>query len=126
MTSEVEVLWQGYEGIAQSSAPGALHHALGLLEIRAGDRDAALSHLKMAAALETESSRHRYVYAIALPDTGDAQGAITLLEKLNTTQPGNPEVLFALIGYCQEVGDASRAGRYQAQLQSIAQAAGLQ
>lgn len=113
-------------GIAQSSAPSALHHALGLLEIRAGNMDAALSHLKMAAALETESSRHRYVYAIALHDTGDAQGAITLLEKLNTTQPGNPEVLFALIGYCQEVGDASRAGRYQAQLQSIAQAAGLQ
>ncbi len=114
------------ESIGQSDAPGALHHALGLLEIRAGDLPLALSHLQMAAALETDGSRHRYVYAIALHDTGDVQGAITLLEQLNNALPGNPQTLFALIGYCQEIGDTTRVARYQAQLQRVATTAGLQ
>ena len=114
------------EAAARATAPEALYNALGLLEIRAGNTSAALSHLKAAAVLETDGSRHRYVYAIALHDTGDAQAAITLLEKLNIALPGNPQILFALIGYCQEIGDATKVRRYQAQLQNVATTAGLQ
>ena len=113
------------EGIALSLDAGALEHALGLLEIRAGNLEAALAHLKAAADSEIDGSRHRYVYAIALHDTGKPEEAVTSLERLNRSLPGNPDVLSALVGYARELGDAGKAGRYQAQLQGIVQAAGL-
>jgi len=111
--------------ISQSPAPGTLHHSLGLLEIRAGNVDAAVAQLRRAAALETEGSRHRYVYAIALHDTGKPSEAFALLEELNQDRPGNPEVLSALITYAGELGDPAKQGRYRGQLQGVAQAAGL-
>ena len=112
-------------GIKASPAPGTLHHALGLLEIRAGNIDAAVAELALAAELENEGSRHRYVYAIALHDTGKPAEALALLEQLNQDRPGNPEVLSALVSYAGEMGDAAKQGRYQGQLQGVAQAAGL-
>lgn len=113
------------QSIAEVAAPGGLHHALGLLEIRAGRRDQALIHLGEAARLEREGSRHRYVYAVALHDMGKPTEAVSILERLNTERPGNPETLYALIGYAQELGDQGKVGRYQAQLQALAQQAGL-
>ena len=74
---------------------------------------------------EAGESRHRYVYAIALHDTGKLEQALTVLERLNTDLPGNPEVLYALIGYAKALGDGAKAGRYSAQLQAIVQTAGL-
>ena len=112
-------------GIKASPAPGTLHHALGLLEIRAGNIDAAVAQLALAAELESEGSRHRYVYAIALHDTGKPAEALALLEQLNQDRPGNPEVLSALVSYAGEMGDVAKQGRYQGQLQGVAQAAGL-
>ncbi len=111
--------------IALSPAPGTLHHSLGLLEIRDGQVDAAMAELAKAASLETAGSRHRYVYAIALHDTGKPVEAFALLEQLNQDRPGNPEVLSALVGYAGELGDAAKQGRYRGQLQGVAQAAGL-
>ena len=72
-----------------------------------------------------DGSRHRYVYAIALHDTGKPEEAVASLERLNRSLPGNPDVLSALVGYARELGDAGKAGRYQAQLQGIVEAAGL-
>lgn len=111
--------------IEASPEPGALQHTLGLLEIRQGNTAAALRYLKAAADTEENASRYRYVYAIALHDTGEPKEAFARLERLNTQLPGNPEVLYALVGWAQEMGDVAKAGRYQGQLQAIAQAAGL-
>lgn len=113
------------EGISEGAAPGVLEHALGLLEIRTGHIERALDYLKRAADSETEGTRHRYVYAVALHDTGKPAEALALLERLNVERPGNPELLYALVGFARELGDAAKAGRYQAQLQGVAQAAGL-
>lgn len=114
------------DGIASLPDAGVLHHTLGLLEIRAGNTQAALTHLKRAADTETQGSRHRYVYAVALHDTGKPKDAIALLERLNQKQPGNLDVLYALIGYLQSQGDVAKASRYQGQLQAVGLAAGLQ
>lgn len=111
--------------IAKHPSPGVLHHSLGLLEIRSGNTAAALVHLKTAAELEDLSSRHRYVYAIALHDTGEPVAAIAVLERLNTELPGNPDVLSALIGYSRELGDTTKSRHYQSQLESIVRSAGL-
>ena len=112
-------------GISVSPAPGTLYHTLGLLEIRQGRIQAAMAALSEAAQRETDGSRHRFVYAIALHDTGSPGDAITLLEKLNRARPGNPETLSALVNYSSEQGDAGKAGRYRGQLQGVLQAAGL-
>ena len=113
------------DGIALMPEPGVLDHTLGLLEIRAGNTNKALAHLKRAADNERDGSRHRYVYAVALHDTGQPAQALALLEKLNRERPGNIEVLYALIGYAQSTGDAAKAGRYQGQLRAVGLAAGL-
>ena len=113
------------QGIATSLAPGALHHSLGLLEFREGNSTAAITELAKAAELEAQGSRHRYVYAIALHDTGQPAQAFALLEQLNQDQPGNPEVLSALISYAEGAGDVAKQGRYQGQLQGVLQSAGV-
>ena len=51
--------------------------------------------------------------------------AFAVLEQLNQEQPGNPEVLSALISYAGEVGNAAKQGRYQGQLQGVLQSAGV-
>ncbi len=113
------------EAIAISPEPGGLQHSLGLLEIRAGNMTQALTLLKAAADAESGASRHRYVYAIALNDTGKPDEALALLERLNTELPGNPDLLYALVGYAQATGDAAKANRYQGQLQAVIQGSGL-
>ena len=95
------------------------------MEFREGNSATAITELAKAAELESEGSRHRYVYAIALHDTGQPAQAFTLLEQLNQDQPGNPEVLSALISYAEEVGNVAKQGRYQGQLQGVLQSAGL-
>jgi len=111
--------------IAQSIAPAALWHTLGLLEIRAGNLTAALSALEQAAVLESAGFRYRYVYAIALHDTGAIDAAMALLETVNRDLPRQPEILYALINYSNERGDYAGVGRYRAQLQSLLRDSGL-
>lgn len=113
------------DGIAQTPDAGALHHALGLLEIRAGQLEVAMKHLQRAADLETTGSRHRFVYAVALHDTGAAREAIVRLERLNTLLPGNPEVLYTLMGWSREAGDPATFNRYRDQLDALTRTAGL-
>ena len=99
---------------AAASAPlqGAPHHALGLLETRAGNREAALRHLQTAAQLEQTGIRHRYVYAIALHDTGATGAAIDQLRLLLRSAPEQPELLFALADYCRAAGRLDEARHY--------------
>lgn len=130
--SEARTLLQ--QGIDASPEPGLLQHSLGLLEIRAGNRTKALDLLKAAAESEgaadeaggNPGARHRYVYAVALNDLGKPAEAMALLERLNAQRPGNPQVISALIGYAQAMGDFNKAGRYREQLQGVVRAAGLQ
>lgn len=106
-------------GLAHNPQSPALHHSLGLCYIRTGERQRGLEHLKQAADNELEGSQYRYVYAIALHDTGDPKAALALLERLNLERPGQPNVLYALVGYSQELGNQVSAQRYQQQLQIL-------
>ena len=105
--------------IASAPAQAAPHHALGLLETRAGNREVALRHLERAAALETRGIRYRYVYAIALYDTGDAPAALEVLRSLLSTAPGNPDVLLALVNYSRNAGRIEDARRYANELRKL-------
>lgn len=107
---------------ALSVAPdnGNVLHALGLLETRSGESQKALDYLGQAAELETGSSRHRYVYAIALHDLGQPRKAITQLNSLLRQVPGNEDVLLALVNYHAELGEKDKALAYARQLNRVA------
>ena len=102
--------------IHQAPGQAAAHHALGLLESRAGNRELALRHLARAGELETGGIRYRYVHAIALHDLGKPVSAIEVLEALLRTAPANADILLALVNYSREVGRLPDARRYAAQL----------
>lgn len=91
-------------------------HALGLLETRAGNTGPALDFLGRAAAVETDGTRHRFVYAIALHDLGKPQEAIGVLNRLLKEAPQDEQVLLALTNYHAELGNSSAAAGYARQL----------
>jgi tetratricopeptide (TPR) repeat protein len=91
-------------------------HALGLLETRSGSPDKALDYLRRSAELETQGTRHGFVYAIALHDLGKPREAITQLNKVLRQSPGDQQVLLALANYHAELGDRNRARGYAQQL----------
>ena len=105
--------------IAAAPAEAAPHHALGLLETRADNQELGLRHLERAAALETRGIRYRYVYAIALHDTGDTPGALEVLRALLGTAPANPDVLLALVNYSRDAGRIEDARRYANELRKL-------
>jgi predicted CXXCH cytochrome family protein len=107
------------EAIRIAPGQGSGYHALGLLETRAGNSDAALVALQRAAELETAGVRHRYVYAIALHDSGDPGGAIEQLRQLLRSAPENPDILMALVTYNREAGSLEEARRYAARLAEL-------
>ena len=95
---------------------GGVWHALGLLEIRSGNRDAAMAHLARAAEMETMGVRHRYVYAVALHDGGQTGESIALLQSLLREAPANPDLLLALATYSKTAGNTEDAKRYGREL----------
>jgi predicted CXXCH cytochrome family protein len=95
-------------------------HALGLLETRNNNPAKALDYLGRAAAQESEGTRHRFVYAIALHDLGEPEEAITQLQKLSREVPADQDVLLALANYSAELGRREEARKYARQLVNLA------
>ena len=108
--SEARDLLQQATAVAPEQ--GAAWHALGLLEVRAGRREQALVHLQAAAQLERSGVQFRYVYAIALHDSGEVSSAIKQLQEIHRDVPENLDVLMALVNYCKEAGRLPEARRY--------------
>jgi tetratricopeptide (TPR) repeat protein len=94
-------------------------HALGLLETRSGDQDKALDYLRRSAELESNGTRHRLVYAIALHDLGQPGKAVTQLQTLLRASPENQDVLVALANYLAEMGDNKKASGYAKKLATL-------
>ncbi len=102
-----------YPGNANAS------HALGLLAIRQGETAEGVAHLATAAESANASARHRFVYAIALHDTGKPQQALAVLKSLHADLPADTDTLYALYNYSLELGDQAAARGYLRQLQMI-------
>ncbi len=108
------------QALAVDPKNGPTLHALGLLETRSGQPDTALKYLQQAAALETEGTRHRFVYGIALHDLGHPDEAIVQLQALLRSVPQSEEVLLALANYSAELGQRDNALGYAKTLTQIA------
>ena len=98
---------------------GQVLHALGLLETRGGNTQKALNYLRQAAELESEGTRHRFVYAIALHDLGEPAQAVAQLRALLRTAPQNTDVLLALANYLAEMGEHQEAAEYARKLTAV-------
>jgi predicted CXXCH cytochrome family protein len=100
------------DGVAHLPRAAELHHALGLLLVRSGDKGEALQEFATAATLAPDQPRFAYVYAIALHSGGQAGRALTVLRDADRRHPYDLEILSALISINREQGDAHSALAY--------------
>jgi len=89
-----------------------LHHVLGLLLVRKGDKTAALKELAEAAKLSPDNARYAYVYAVGLHSAGKRSDALAVLREADSRHPYDLDILGALISMNREAGDVKAALRY--------------
>jgi tetratricopeptide (TPR) repeat protein len=97
----VATLAQGLEAVPDSAA---LHHALGLAQVRLRQTDAAMRSLERAMALDPGSARYTYVYAVALHSTGRPEDAVKLLGQALKRWPTDRDMLLALASFHRQAG----------------------
>ena len=97
----------------------SVHHALGLLLIRADKKAEAMTALKKAWQLQPENSRYGYVYGIGLNSTGKPEQALKILEATHRRHPTDQQVLIALISMNRELGNAKAAQKFIEKLQVL-------
>lgn len=107
------------EALGLMPSEPTLLHALGLLEVRAGNYRTALGYLKDAADLEEGSFQYRYVYAVGLHDLGRIGEAIKVLEAALEYSKYSADVLYALSAYSLEMARYADARTYAKQLVSL-------
>jgi len=81
-----------------------LHHALGLLLVRKGDKGAAIKELAVAAKLAPDNARYSYVYGVGLHSAGRRGEALTVLRAAEARHPHDLEILGTLVSMIREAG----------------------
>jgi Flp pilus assembly protein TadD len=96
-----------------------VHHALGLLLIRTGQKSEAMPALKRAWELQPDNPRYGYVYGIALNSFGEREKAIAILEDVSHRHPNDHQILFTLITLYRDQGNRTVALQYANRLMSL-------
>jgi predicted CXXCH cytochrome family protein len=78
------------------------HLSLGLLRVRQKRAVEAIPVLARAAQLAPDESNYAYVYAVGLYSTGQAELALSVLDKARTRFPENLQIREALRAYCDD------------------------
>lgn len=97
------------DGIDASPGDAMLYHALGLLQVRSRQMDAALLSLKKAVEIEPETARYSYVYGVALNSTGKSGEALEVLEQSVKAHPRDQESIFMIASIYRDQGNAEQA-----------------
>ncbi|MCZ6835761.1 MAG: ammonia-forming cytochrome c nitrite reductase subunit c552, partial [Planctomycetota bacterium] len=113
---EDQVLQVLREALQKSPDAAALHHSLGLAQVRANDIAGAMESLSQACVLSESAPQYVYVYAIALNSTGRGGEAIGLLEQAMRENPGHRDLLYALATIGRDQGRLDLAIRAAQQL----------
>jgi tetratricopeptide (TPR) repeat protein len=79
-----------HEGLTRQPKAAALHHSLGLLQVRKKILPAALVSLKRAVEFAPEDPQFRYAYAVALFSSGHIDEARAVVEAGLKRMPGDP------------------------------------
>jgi predicted CXXCH cytochrome family protein len=106
-------------GLALLPRASDLHHALGLMLVRKGEKPAAIRELDLAMRLAPDNARYAYVYAIGLHSTGKREAALSALRDADTRHPYSPDILGALVSVNRETGNAKLALQYARKLAEI-------
>ncbi len=93
-----------------------VHHALGLLLIRRGQRSAAALSLEQAWRGAPAKSGYGVAYALALDSLGDLAGSTSVLREVIRRHPRDPQVLSALVQASRKAGDGEAALEYARRL----------
>ncbi|MGV7228772.1 MAG: tetratricopeptide repeat protein [Nitrospirales bacterium] len=114
---------EGFLRQALEIAPNdaSVHHALGLLLVRIGKKQEAMSSLKKATALQPDNSQYGYVYAIALHSTGESKKAAAMLEKIHLRHPNERQILMTLITIHRDLGNTNTALQFAKKLEALSQ-----
>jgi len=99
-------------GLKELPRAADLHHVLGLLLVRQGDKAAAVRELAAAAKLAPDNARYAYVYAVGLHSTGKRGEALAALREADARHPYDLEILGALVSMLREAGDDKVALAY--------------
>jgi Tfp pilus assembly protein PilF len=97
------------------------HHALGLWQVRAKQKAAALDSLSRASELAPTDARFSYVLAVALGGEGKLHDAIRILDANLGLHPNDVPSLRALSRYLADVGDQERATKTRRRLETLLQ-----
>ncbi len=104
------------KALTQDEHSGALHHALGLAQIRQGERKAGIASLRRAYELAPEAPRYAYVYAVALHSQGRTDEALELLRDTHEKFENDREVLSMLVSIYRDRKDHEHVRQYASTL----------
>jgi tetratricopeptide (TPR) repeat protein len=107
------------EALARAPRDPALLHALGLSLVRTRRLRDALEPLGAAARLGRDNPRFGYVYAVALHDAGERQGALQQLRAVLDRHPYDRDSLAAIVSFLREENDAAAAQMFAARLEAL-------
>ena len=107
------------DGINKLPDDATLYHALGLMQARTQQMDAALISLRKAAELLPEAARYTYVYGVALNSVGKTSEALQVLEQGHTRHPGDREIIFMIASIHRDQGHNAQALEWAQKLLAI-------
>lgn len=93
-----------------------LHHSMGLVLVRSGNRDEALMQLRQAYELERSNPRYVYVYGVALNSLGLNDDALALLQDARREFPADFDIGWAVATMLRDAGDVDKARSVAAEL----------
>jgi len=106
-------------GLALLPRAPDLHHVLGLLLVRKGDKAAALKELAAAAKLAPDNARYGFVYAVGLHSVGKRGEALSVLRAAEARHPFDLEILGTLVSMIRESGKPRDALPYARKLAEV-------
>jgi tetratricopeptide (TPR) repeat protein len=96
-----------------------LHHALGLLLVRKGDKGAAIRELAVATKLAPDNARYGFVYAVGLHSAGRRDEALSVLRAAEARHPYDLEILGTLVAMIRETGKPRDALPYARKIAEV-------
>jgi tetratricopeptide (TPR) repeat protein len=106
-------------GLALLPRAADLHHALGLLLVRKGDKGAAVKELALAAKLAPDNARYGFVYAVGLHSAGRQGEALSVLRAAEARHPYDLEILGTLVSMMREGGKPRDALPYARKIAEV-------
>lgn len=107
------------QGLSRQPEDASLWHALGLLQVRSRDPQAALESLRKAAGFAPDVARYAYVYGVALNSQGDSEKAVSVLTEAHERHPADMDILRALVSIENDRGNIEQARFWAREVLSI-------